>query len=596
MDGWVEENESIDTDVLVVGSGGAGLRAAIEAIEKGLRTTLISKGLVAKSGASPLAGADLTLDGRSLHDLGFPGEPRDTKQKFFNDIVKQGFYLNNQRMVEIYVEDAPKRISELLDWGLKVNGSEERAISTSGSSIQNALLRRTKEVNIETMEDIMLIELLTKDGRVSGAIGLDIRMGDFVTFRSKAIVLATGGWHKAYSPNAGSRELSGDGQAAAYRAGAELANMEFVTFCCNVLLWPPKWRGIIFTYILSSIAGGEIVNNKNKAFQTRYDPTVMKIGTSTEWNKSLLSLITAFEVLEGRGSPHGGIYYGIGGTPWEEFERRVTKRFSNWTYKGIDFSELGAMLKERRPVEIGAVAEYFEGGIAVNENFETCIPGLYAAGECAVSLFGANRVAAATTEMLVEGAIAGGNAAEYAKKSGMPEIDEKQVKKLKAKALSPLEREEGIKPVEVRKSIQNAAHENLGPVRNREGIENLIQLTERLKKKKIPRLCTSSKSRRYNKEWIEALEIDNIVHIVDISAKSALARTESRGVHYRSDHPFVDNDHWLREIVVKKPDNDMRMTTRSIVITRLPPPKGVAPYMEMMKKMMMEHSDIGGHH
>jgi len=591
-----EIDEVMTTDVLVVGGGGAGLRAAIGAAEKGASTLLICKGLTAKSGASLLAGADLTLDGRSLHELGFPGEPRDTKDKFFNDIVTQGFYLNNQKLVELYVEDAPKRVKELLEWGIKVNFSEQRAIFTSGSSILSALLKRAKEVGVGTMDDVMLIDLLTKHGRVSGVLALNIRTGDLIVFRSKSVVLATGGWHKAYSPNAGSRELSGDGIAAAYRAGAEVANMEFVTFCCNVLLWPPKWQGIIFPYLLHLLVGGRLVNSRGEDFLNKYDPTIVKFGTSMEWNKCFVSIATALEVLAGRGSPHGGVYYEPGDVPWEEFESRVTKYYPSWRYKGIDFSELRGMLKEGKPIEVGPAAEYFEGGIVINEKCETTIPGLYAAGECAVSLFGANRIAAATTEMLVEGAIAGESAAEYAKRVVMPEIDEKQVERLREKVLRPLEREDGTRPVELMKKVQKMAHEKLGPVRKHDNMEEFVRFIEVVKEKELPNLCVSSKTRRYNKEWIEALELENIVQVLELSAKSALMRTESRGVHYRLDHPYTDNDNWLREIVMRRVGDKIDVITRPVVVTKLPPTRGVVPYMEMMKRMMEAHSEIGGHH
>jgi succinate dehydrogenase/fumarate reductase flavoprotein subunit len=585
-----------DSDVLVVGGAGAGLRAAIGAAEKDARTLLVSKGPVAKSGATLLAGADLTLDGKSLHELGFPGEPKDTKQKFFNDIVTQGFYLNNQKLVEIYVEDAPKRVKEMLDWGSKVTFSEERAIFTSGHSMLNALMRRAKELGVETQDDVMILDLLTKNGRVSGCLGLNIKTGDLITFRSKAVILATGGWHKAYSPNAGSRELSGDGHAIAYRAGAELANMEFVTFCCNVLLWPPIWCGNIFTYILSLLVGGRLVNSKKEDFLSSYDPTVFRVGTSTEWNKTFVSAATTLEVLAGKGSSHDGIYYEIGDFSWQDFESKVLEYYPKWKYKGVDFSDLGKMLSEGAPVEVGAAAEYFEGGTVVNEEFETNIPGLYSAGECTASLFGANRVAAATTEMLVEGVIAGEFAAEYAKKIEMPEIDEKQVERLSHKALSPLKREDGVIPTNLKERIQKQAHKNLGPVRHREGIEELIQFLEVVEKDELPRLYTSSKSRRYNKEWIESLELENIIQVLKISAKSALMRTESRGVHYRSDYPHSDNDSWLKEIRVKKVDGDIHTTTQPIVVTKLPLPQGTIPYLEMMKRMMEAHSEITGHH
>ncbi|MEM2896315.1 MAG: FAD-binding protein [Candidatus Bathyarchaeia archaeon] len=586
----------IETDVLVVGAGGAGFRAAIGARENGAKVILANKGSLARSGATLLAGSDLTVDGKSLRDLGFFGDSRDSKQKFFNDIVTQGFYLNNQKVVEIYVQDAPERIKELLDWGIRVSFSEERAIFTTGSSIMDALLRKAKESGVEMISDVMIINLLTTDGKVTGALGVDVNSGEFVTFKSKAVVLATGGWHKAYSPNAGTRELSGDGIAMAYRAGAELANMEFVTFCCNVLLWPPCWRGSIFTYLLHLLAGGRLVNDKGENFLNKYDPKVVKIGTSTEWNKCVISLASTLEVLDGKGSPHGGVYYEVEGIPWETFEGRVTKNYPNWKYKGADYSELRRMLKEGEPVEVGSAAEYFEGGVAVNERYETTILGLYAAGECAASLFGANRVAAATTEMLVTGAVAGKFASEYAKKTGASKIDEKQVERLQEKVLQPLKREEGVKPAELRNRIQKMAHKKVGPIRNHEGLGEFIEFIEKIKKHELPKLYTSSGSRRYNKEWIESLELENMIQVLEISAKSALMRTESRGSHYRSDYPYTDNDNWLVEIIVWQMDNELHICTRPITVTTLAPPKGVTPYMEMVKKLMEAHSEVGGHH
>jgi len=586
----------VTTDVLVVGGGGAGLRAAIEAARKGVNVLLVSKGRAGWSGATLLAGADLTLDGRSLHEYGFPGAPNDTLEKWMNDIVTQGFYLNNQRLAEVYVRDAAKRVKELLDWGLKVFASEERAIETSGESIANVLLNRAKECGAEIINDVMVVDLLLSERRVAGALGLNLKTGETMVFRSKAVILATGGWHKAYDPNAGSRELSGDGIAAAYRAGANLANMEFITFCCNVIYWPPKWRGNIFLYILHSMAGGRILNSKGEDFLSKYDPVIVKYGTSTEWNKCFISIASALEIMEGKGSPHGGVYYEIGDIAWEEYEKRVISFYRNWRYKGIDFSELAKILKERVPVEVGPAAEYFEGGIVVDEDMKTNIPGLFAAGECTTGVFGANRVAAATTEMIVEGAIAGEKAAEYAKNVGMPEIEEKQIKKLEERIYGPLKRKEGVKPIELRRKIQRLAHEKLGPVRRRRDLEDFIQFLEQVRRRDLPRLCTISKNEKYNREWIEALELENIVILLEISAKSALMRTESRGVHYRIDHPYTDNDNWLKEIIVRRVGNEPVFTTRPITITRMSPPKGIKPYWEMMRMMMLSHSDVGGHH
>lgn len=586
----------METDVLIVGGGGAGLRAAIGAKERGVEVILVNKGPHARSGATPLAGADLTVDGKSLRRMGFFGEPRDSKEIWFKDIIQQGFYLNNQKLVEIYVNDAPDRVQELIDWGLQIRASEERAIFTTGTAIMDVLFKRAKEMGIEMISDTMVIDILTKKGRVTGALALDIPMGEFIAFKAKAIILATGGWHKAYWPNAGSRELSGDGIAAAYRVGAELANMEFVTFACNIPFWPPRWIGHLIGYLLHMQVGGKLINNEGEEILSKYDPIIVKIGSSTEWNKCFISFASQREVIDGKGSPHGGIFYTYGDMPWETFDSKVCSRFPNWRFKGQDLSELREMLKEKGSIEVGPAAEYFEGGILVNEHFETNVPGLYAAGECTTSLFGANRVSAATTEMLVEGARAGWFAAEYVKKIEKVEMEEKKLKKLEGKAIQPLIREDGAKPAALRGLIQRLAQERLGPIRDHKKLKGLIGFIEMVKREELPRLYTSSNVKRYNKEWIEALELENIVLILEASARSALKRTESRGVHYRSDHPYTDNDSWLKEILVKQVDGKPYLNTRPITITSLTPPKGVSPYLEMMKRMMLAHSPIGGHH
>ncbi|MEM3078636.1 MAG: hypothetical protein QXR38_03975, partial [Nitrososphaerales archaeon] len=175
-------------------------------------------------------------------------------------------------------------------------------------------------------------------------------------------------------------------------------------------------------------------------------------------------------------------------------------------------------------------------------------------------------------------------------------IDEKQVERLQEKVLQPLKREEGVKPAELRNRIQKMAHKKVGPIRNHEGLGEFIEFIEKIKKHELPKLYTSSGSRRYNKEWIESLELENMIQVLEISAKSALMRTESRGSHYRSDYPYTDNDNWLVEIIVWQMDNELHICTRPITVTTLAPPKGVTPYMEMVKKLMEAHSEVGGHH
>jgi succinate dehydrogenase/fumarate reductase flavoprotein subunit len=601
----------MSTDVLVVGGGGAGFRAAIGAREKGAETILVSKGPLARSGASPMAGADLTADGQGMRSLGFFGEPRDTKAKFLSDIVHQGCFLNNQRLTEIYVNEAPDRLRELLDWGIRVNFTDERAIFTAGTGIMDALCQWADKLGVKSLANVAVLDLLLQDGLVIGALGLDIYTGQFILFQCKAVVLASGGWHKAYTPVTGSRELTGDGVAMAYRAGADLANMEFVTFCCNVSFWPPVWRGSIFPYVLSLVVGGTLFNSEREYFLDEYDADLIRVATTTEWNKSFISYATQKEVRAGRGSPHGGVYYDFGEMGWKAFAARVEHFYPGWRYKGIDFSEMATMLREGRGAEVGAAAEYFPGGVGVDVQYGTNVPGLYAAGECATSLFGANRVMAATTEMVVTGAVAGRAAGEWARSSSasgraVHEANQEQVEALVDRATQPLKRAQGIQPAQLRKRLQVRAQEQMGPIRTEDEMLAFLGFLAEVKRDELPALYTTLKSRRYNKEWLEAMELENMVQVLEASTRAALARTESRGVHFREDHPNTDNDQWLKEVVVRRARRedtrredtlgDMQIDIRSLAMTTLTPPEGVLPYEEMIKAMMDARSDVGGHH
>lgn len=588
----------INTDVLVVGGGGAGFRAAIGARQKNVGVTLLSKGPLARCGATPMAGADFTLDGQSMSRIeGLKGDPNDSPEKVFNDIVTQGYFLNNQEIVEQYINTAPQCLRELIEWGIKIYLSDERMIFTSGTGIMDALLKKARSLGVDLLEDVALLDLVTHDGMVTGAIGLDIRSGEFIKFKTKAVVMASGGWHKAFWPTTGMRDLSGEGIAMAYRAGADLGNMEFITFCCNVFLNPPAWQGSIAPYVLSLlVGGGSLTNSAGEEILQKYDPYTVKKGTSTEWNKSFISHATMKEVRAGKGSPHGGVYYRRGNVPWQAIENVAALVFPNWKYKAIDLSEWGKKLQQNEPVEVGSAVEYFDGGIVVNKHFETNLQGLYAAGECALGAFGANRVFAAITEMLVQGADAGANAGEYAKAAQVPDPNKDVIADLKEKATAPLQRTKGINPAQVRRNVQEAAHRCLGPIRNQQELESFIYFLKTVKGDQIPNLATACKNPVYNKEWVDALELDNMVQLLEISAQSALLRTESRGVHYREDYPMTDNDNWLCENIVHQRNSGFEVRTRPVNVTTMALPSDRTPYLEFMKKMMESHSDTGGKH
>lgn len=592
----LQEVRTIVTDVLVIGAGGAGFRAAIGAREKGAKAMLICKGILARSGASPMAGADLTCHGQGMRAAGFFGEPRDSEEKFLNDLLHHGFFLNDQKLTELYVKEGADRMLEMVQWGVKPYLTDERAIFATGISIMDALRRQAKKAGVEMVEDVAMIDLLLHHGAVVGALGFDIPNGQFILFKAKAVIIATGGWHKGFTPVTGSRDLSGDGVAMAYRAGAMLTDMEFITFCCNVILWPPAHRGSIMTYIMSLMFGGILENCDGERIFDKYDPWMIHYANHTEWNKSFISHITARETRAGKRSPHGGVYYRVGDEPFEEFEKRVMEHYPNWNFKMTDMSIVGKLLKSGEGIEVGPAAEYFEGGIAVDEHYATNIPGLYAAGECASSVFGSNRVAAATMEMLTAGARAGWSAGQYASLQSEYDSVPGCLAEFIAKALQPLHRSEGVKPSEVRNRLQEISQEKLGPIRNEKELDEYIAYLENLKRNELPQLYASSKSRRYNKAWVETFEIENLTTVLELSARAALARTESRGVHFREDYPVTDNDNWLKEIVIQQQDHGHRLSTRPVAATRVAPPRGVFPYLEMVKMMMNGHSDIGGHH
>ncbi|MBN2844814.1 MAG: FAD-binding protein [Deltaproteobacteria bacterium] len=584
-------------DVLVVGGGGAGFRAAIGAREKGLNVTLLSKGPLARCGASPMAGADFTLDGNSMNMLGREGDINDSKEKVFNDIVTQGWYLNNQRLVGQYVETAPLLRKDLIDWGVDIKISDQRMIFTSGTGIMDVLLKRARSVGVKLIEDVALLELTKADGRITGGLGLDIRSGEFIHFLAKAVVIATGGWHKGFWPNTGMRDLSGEGIAMAHRAGADIGNMEFITFCCNVFYEPPMWMGSIAPYMLSLICGGRLTNNLGEDILKEYDPYVVQVGTFTEWNKSFISLATMKEVRDGRGLKNGGVHYQRGDASWDFINMVASIVFPNWKYKAIDLSSWAAMLENDIPVEVGPAVEYFDGGIIVNERFETGVGGLFAAGECTLGAFGANRVFSAITEMLVHGKDAGENAADYAKDKEISRPDTDIIMSIKEGAEKPLSRRDGISPPKLRREIQIRAHRKLGPIRNKEELEGFIDFLKGIREDKLKDLATAGKGRIYNKEWLDALELPNIVHLLLSAAKCALLRTESRGVHYREDYPVTDNDNWMVESIVKHSgDGDFEIGARQVSADVMTLPKGKVPYLDMMKKMMEAHSDTGGKH
>jgi succinate dehydrogenase/fumarate reductase flavoprotein subunit len=588
--------ETIETDVLVVGGGGAGFRAAIGARERGARAVLVSKGPLARSGASPMAGADLTCHGQGMHAAGFPGDPNDSAEKFFSDVVHHGCCLNDQRLTELFIEGGPQRMLEMVSWGMRADRTDQRAVYTSGTHIMDVLFKRAKRVGVGFLEDVAVLDLIRgADGPIVGALALDIRRGRLILVRCKAVVLAAGGWHKAYTPVTGSRELTGDGVAMALRAGADCADMEFVTFACDIPYWPLDLRGSITGYYLAFL-GGILVNGAGEPIYARYDPWMVARAVHTEWNKCFYSHISALEIRAGKTTPHGGVLYQVGDEPFEVFEARAMELLPGWAYKGNDVSVIRDKLRSGEGLEVGPGAEYFEGGVAVDDRYATSVPGLFAAGECAASVFGANRVAAATMEMLTTGAIAGRSAGDHAGQTVLGPVLPDRLDALADRALRPLCRPGPAPASELRERIQNAAQQMLGAVRHGTELERFLLWLGAVARDELPQLGAASPDPVYNKGWLEALDVENMVTVLTVSARAALERTESRGVHYREDAPTTDNDHWLRQTVLRQVDGELAVRTQPVTIAGITPPAGARSYIDYLKLMMQSHSDTGGAH
>ena len=565
--------ETPSTDVLVVGSGGAGLRAAIEASDLGASTTLISNGVAGKSGATMLAGADVTLDGAGAAKIGLSGNEEDSKENFLHDIVVQGYYLNNQRLVEAYVRDAPARTKELIDWGVKYTWDGKRALLTQGIELNRVLTEQTRKRNITLINDVYVTDLLTQGNTIVGAVGVDLNLGEIQAFKAKSIVVATGGWQRAYSFTSAPGGMTGAMHGAALRAGASLVNMEMVTFCPNVILWPPPLRGDIFPYILIEMFGDLLEKHGRPFLRDEYDPSIYRIATTTEWNKLIFSLACTRVVMRGDGSPRGGTYYSIKTVPSNILEE-AEKLYPGWRWLRTDFSPLMEWLKAGNAVEVAPAAHYMEGGILVDEHAASTLKGLYAAGECSGGLFGANRVASAITQILVQGAIAGKSAAEFSKNKEAREPNKKQFNEIETRLLSPFGNKGRVRAPGLKKRVKEIADHHLWVLRNGKGLKAAISMLEGIMSRDIPHLSIETTARAYNKEWIDTIEVESTVHVLLASARSALYRTESRGVHNRSDYPLTNNNTWLREIVTRAVKGKLTLSTRPLTITKLKPPKG----------------------
>lgn len=576
----MEEIKIIKTDILVVGTEGAGARAAIEACmrNKKVKVIGITKGRFARSGATLTAGADINLDGISMMELfGFKEKSIDTKETYFEDIVIEGRFVNNQELVQMLVDEAPQAVKEVADWGMKVMGywraaghRYPRGILSTGVEVMIGLKKKLQQFKdrISLHEDVMVVDLVKDDqGVVSGAIAFDFRSGKPVLYKAKAVILTTGGGLRIYPWTSGPEELTGDGQAMAYRAGAEFTDMEFVQSLTCTLSNPPSGVKSVNPFLN---LGAWLLNSEGQRYMSRWDPIRMEQST-----RDNIAIGIATEILEGRGfedEKGGYVLCSIKHLPDQII--RKNNAVTAWTDKSF----------VERIIEQGAAksfpaCHFYCGGIKINKKCETNLPGLYAAGEVCGGAHGANRLSGnAITEVLVEGKVVGESVVKFISERDFSEIKEKNYEMLVQKIFKPYinyDNKGGASAIGLRKRIQKVAGKNVGVVRDEDLLKQALHEIQEIKEQ-ASLINLTNNQKIYNREWIEALQVENMALTLEMIARSALIREESRGVHYRRDFPKSNDKDWLKNTVLKKNNREeMVVSTIPAKITKVFPNKEV---------------------
>jgi succinate dehydrogenase / fumarate reductase flavoprotein subunit len=589
----VAEYQRHEHDVLVIGAGGAGLRAAIESAHSGASVGLICKSLLGKA-HTVMAEGGVAAALANVDD-------RDNWRVHFADTMRGGQYLNNWRMAELHAKEAPDRVRELEAWGTvfdrtpdgrilqrNFGGHKYPRLAHVGDRTGLEMIRTLQDHAIYQPIDVHMectIVSLLKDGnRISGALGYDRERGRFKLFQAKAVVLATGGIGRAYSVTSNSWEYTGDGHALAYNAGAALQDMEFVQFHPTGMVWPPSVKGILVTEGVRG-EGGILVNREGRRFMFDDIPENYRNQTAdneeegwryTQGDKNARrppELLTRDhvaraiirEVREGRGSPHGGVYLDIS---WikaklSNAEEHIRKKLPSMYHQ---FKQLADIDITKEPMEVGPTTHYVMGGIRVDGDTQmSTVPGLFAAGEVGAGLHGANRLGGnSLSDLLVFGMRAGKYAAEFAARQSSAKIDAQQADELVRIALEPFNRQSGGEgPYQVEHDLQTMMQELVGIVRREEEMRRAVDALKTLRER--AKNVSVTGNREYNPGWHTALDLQNLITVSEIVARAALERKESRGGHFRDDFPDKDPAYGKFNIVVRRgPGGEMQVTREPI--------------------------------
>jgi len=584
----VAEYTAHQYDVLVIGAGGAGLRAAIEASGAGVKVGLICKSLLGKAHTVMAEGGMAAAMGNV--------DDRDNWRVHFADTMRGGQYINDWRMAELHAKEAPDRVRELEAWGAVFDRTKDGRIlqrnfgghryprlahvgDRTGLEMIRTLQDHGVHQGMEVHMECTIVSLLKDGDRIVGAFGYEREHGRFKLFQAKAVVLATGGIGRAYKITSNSWEGTGDGHALAYNAGAELIDMEFIQFHPTGMVWPPSVKGILVTEGVRG-EGGVLRNKEGKRFMFDDIPENYKSSTAdnpdegwryTQGDKSARrppELLTrdhvarciVREVKAGRGSPHGGVFLDIS---WikEKLSNSVEHIKKKLPSMYHQFKQLADIDITAQPMEIGPTTHYIMGGVRVDSDTQMSnVPGLFAAGECAAGINGANRLGGnSLSDLLVFGKRAGEYAAKYAKENSLGSINNEQVDQVARESLMPFERGgSGQGPFQVQYDLQDMMQDLVGIVRREDemqkALEGIAKLWERAKN------VGASGNRDYNPGWHTALDLTPLLTVSEAIARSALERKESRGGHFRDDFPEKDPAYATFNVVsYRGPDGKMHI-------------------------------------
>lgn len=575
LDNLESSYTTIECDVLVIGAGGAGMRAAIEAFDGGSRVMLVCKSLLGKAHTVMAEGGIAASLGNIDAD--------DNWKVHFSDTVVEGQYINNWRMAEIFAKEAPDRALELEHYGALFDRTDEGKImqrpfgahsyrrlcyvgDRTGLELIRTLEDQVLKRDIPYIDETVISKVFTdaSSGKVSGALGIKIRTGEIVLFRAKAVVLATGGCGKVYSVTSNSWESTGDGIALAYRAGAELMDMEMIQFHPTGMIYPVGVRGLLITEAVRG-EGGILTNVNGERFMEKYDPKRKELSARDVVARSIYT-----EIMAGRGTPNGAVYLDVRHRGAEYIKKKLPSMYSQFLeFAGVDIT------KEK--MEVAPTVHYQMGGIRVSpETTETNVKGLYAAGEVACGLHGANRLGGnSLSDILVFGRRAGLAASEYVKSVQYEEISQEKIDQEISRILAPFKVTNGANPFELKDKIAQTMWKYVGIVRNEEDLKK--GLDEILKIKLESKNVQAKGARAYNQSWADSLAVWNMVLDCEAIIRSALARKESRGAHTRSDFPKKDDENWIVNIITEQKEGQMSQQT-------IPVPKMPEEYQAYINK------------